>query len=228
MRILKFLIFIVSVVCFSYTGCLNTEGTLDIKGKVMDENTRVLLRGRKVIVQGLAGIRDKPVLVNAGQFTTDSSGHFVYTLKKIKDAYFYNFCFVGDSAYAFSSQKLGLYEIKKDAMFLTFFLNKLEDLTISIERKSKTPVGDILYLTWISDGKDGSTLYPYKLENYGIAPDFAFRWTGGKVKSVIRTKAYADKKTIVTWELFRNGKKKEITDTIICKRGIPNYVNFKY
>jgi hypothetical protein len=225
---MKFFNLIVFVTCIPVMGCVNTEGTLNIKGKVLDENTKVLIPRRTIIVQALVGSSDKLLPVNAGQFSTDSSGCFTYTLRKVKDAYFYNFCLVGDSAYAFSTHKLGLFEIKKYAEFLSFYLSKLTDFTITIERKSKTPVRDTLYISWESNKTDGKTLYPEKVENYGIPPDIRYRWIGGNVKSVIRTKVYADKKTIVCFELFRNGKKKEISDTILCIRDISNYVNFKY
>ncbi len=34
-------------------GCLNTEGTLEIKGKVIDEYTKKQIPGRDIIVQGI-------------------------------------------------------------------------------------------------------------------------------------------------------------------------------
>jgi hypothetical protein len=225
---MKYVGFFVFVICIPVFGCLNTEGTIEIKGKVLDENTRILIPRRTIIVEGLVGSYNKLIPVHAGQFSTDLSGCFTYTLRKVKDAYFYNFCLVGDSAYAFSINKLDLIEISKDGMFLSFYLRKLTDFAITIERKSKTPVRDTLYVSWVSDEADGKTLYQDQIENYGVPPDIRYRWIGGNVKSVIRTKTYADKKTIVCFELFRNGKKKEISETIFCIRDIPNYVNFKY
>jgi hypothetical protein len=166
--------------------------------------------------------------VSSGQFLTDSSGCFVYKLKKVRNSYLYNFYFVGDSSYAFSTKLLGMTELKRDGEFLTFNLNKLTDFTITIDRKSKTPVPDTLFVWWESNGIDGKILYPYKIENSGIAPHTGFEWIGGNIESAIKTKAYADKKTVVYWKLYRNGKRKEITDTIFCIRDLANYVNIDY
>ena len=58
---------IVLVISVSLSGCVNTEGKMFIKGKVLDEKSSVLLPGRKIIVQGLPEIVMKPVAVNAGQ-----------------------------------------------------------------------------------------------------------------------------------------------------------------
>jgi len=225
---MKLFSFIVFVTCIPFMGCVNTEGTLDIKGKVLDENTRDLLPRRTIIVQGLVGGYNESTPVYAGQFATDSSGYFTYTIRKVKNAYFYNFCLVCDSAYACSTIKLGLGEIERDAKFLSFTLSKLTDLTITVERKTKIPVQDTLFLTWRSNEIVGEDLYPADIENFGIPPDSRYRWIGGNVKSVIRTKAYADKNSIVCFQVFRNGKIKEITDTIFCKRGFANVFNFKY
>ena len=220
-----FLVFILLMLC---TGCTDREGILEIKGKVLDEKTKVTIPRREIIVQALVKSDDKLIPVYAGQFLTDSSGCFAYELKKFKNSYLYNFCLVGDSAYDFSTNRLGLTELRRDGKFLKFFLNKLTDFTMTIERKSKSPVFDTLFVSWESDGLDGKILYPFKIENSGSAENTGLIWIGGNVKSAIKTKAYADKKTIVYWKLYGNGKRKEITDTIFCIRNVTNYVNFKY
>jgi hypothetical protein len=225
MKIPCFMVFIIGIL---FTGCLNTEGPLEIKGKVLDEITKVPIPFRKVIVEALVGTSEPTSSVDAGHFSTDSAGYFHYTLRKVRDAYFYDFCLAGDSDYAYNTRRLGLYEIKKDAMFLSFTMSKLADFIVTIERKSQKPSLDTLSVSWHSGGEEGRTLYPCKIENYGNLPDIAFRWIGGNVKSVIRTRAYADKKTVVTWELRRNGRKQEFFNTVICKRDVSNYVNFKY
>jgi hypothetical protein len=58
--------------------------------------------------------------------------------------------------------------------------------------------------------------------------DFGSGWVGGKVKSTVQTRAFADKKTVVRWVLFRNGMMKEIIDTITCKRYLENNVYLTY
>ena len=225
MKNFSFMAFIIIILSM---GCADPEGILEIGGKVLDENTKVTIPRRVVIVQALIRRDNDFIPVYAGEFLTDSSGHFGYTLKKVRNSYLYNFCLVGDSAYAFSTFRLGMTELKRDDKFLTFFLNKLADLTITIDRKSKSPALDTLYLSWESNRIDGRILYPYKIENSGNAPDIGFTWIGGKIESAIKTKAYADKMTIVCWKLYRNGKRKEITDTVVCKRDVTNYVNFSY
>jgi hypothetical protein len=225
MKNLSFLAFITIIL---FTECTDPEGILKIGGKILDENTKVAIPRRAVIVQALVKRDNDFIPVYAGQFLTDSSGHFEYTLKKVRNSYLYNFCFVGDSVYAFTTIKLGLTELNRDDKFLTFCLNKLTDLTITIDRKSKKPALDTLYLSWESNGVDGKFLYPYKIENYGLAQNQGFVWIGGNIKSEIKTKTYADRMTIVCWKLYRNGKRKEIIDTVFCRRDVINNVNFKY
>jgi hypothetical protein len=217
------------------TGCLNTEGTLEIKGKVIDEYTKMQIPRRDIIVQGLVNSDRELAPIDAGQFSADSSGCFTYTLRKIKDAYYYNFCLVGDSDYPFTIKKLGLSELKQNAKYLSFSLSKLVDLTIKIHRKSKTPLYDTLRLFWKSNDFDGRLLYPYKIDNYektdnfsGLTSDSELEWIGGKVHSIVKTKVYADKRTKISWTLIRNRKRKEITDTITCRRDLTNIVYFTY
>lgn len=209
-------------------GCVNTEGIIKIKGKVTDEYTGALIPRRDIIVQGLVEINDKLVPINTGQFTTDSTGCFIYSLSKIKDAYYYNFCLVGDSDYASATRELPLSVLQSSAKYLSFSLSKLADFTINIFRKSKTPAYDTLILSWKSDGIDGRFLYPYKIINYEPTSDFESGWVGGKVKSTVQTRAFAEKETIVRWVLFRNGTIKEIIDTITCKRNSGNKVYLTY
>jgi hypothetical protein len=225
---MKYMILMAFFITLFFTECGNPEGILDIKGKVLDEKTNVSLPGRAIIVQALVQSDNKLKPVYVGQFHTDSSGCFAYSLRKVKNAWLYDFCFVGDSDYAYSTSRLGLTELKTYGKFLTFSLSKLTDFTIRIERKSKTPVRDTLFVAWESDRKDGKILYPYKIENFGDAQEKYFIWIGGNVKSAIHTKSFAEKQTIIDWKLFRNGKRKEFTDTIFCKRDGANYVNFTY
>jgi hypothetical protein len=216
------------------TGCVNTEGTIQIKGIVIDESTKAQIPWRDIIVQGLVERNKTLVPIHTGQFSCDSTGRFIYSLKKVKDAYYYNFCFVGDSDYAFITHMITLIGLQRNAKYLSFSLNKLVDFTIKIYRKSKTPVCDTLTLYWESDGVDGRILYPYKIDNYGkkdnygLKSDLELRWIGGNIKSTIKTRAFADKKTTVTWRLERDGKRKEIVDTITCKRYLTNSVYLTY
>jgi hypothetical protein len=217
------------------TGCTNTEGTLKIKGKVLDEKTKTGIPWKNIIIQGVISSNNSSEPIAAGQFSTDSSGCFTYSLRKIKDAYNYNFCFIGNSEYPVTIKKMSLACIKSNAKFLSFSLNKLVELTIKINRKSRTPVCDTLRLIWESDGVFGLSLYPYQIQNYGrtnnsfgLISERDLMWIGGKVNSTISTKVYADKMTELSWELYRDGKRKEFTDTITCKRDFANIVYFTY
>jgi hypothetical protein len=217
------------------TGCVSTEGTLKIKGKVLDESTKMGIPRKSIIIQGLVISNDKSEPIEAGQFSTDSSGCFLYSLKKIKGVKNYNICFVGDSEHLFTTNKMTLFDLERNAEFLSFYLSKLVDLTIKINRKSRKPVCDTLRLIWESNGVYGLSLYPYKMSNYGrannynrLTSDRDLMWIGGNVNSTIETKVFADKRTQISWELYRNGKRKEFIDTITCKRDFANIVYFSY
>jgi hypothetical protein len=231
----KFSICITFTTIVLLTGCVNTEGTLEIKGKVIDDYTKMVIPWRNIIIQGLIEGDEKLIPVDAGQFSTDSSGSFTYSLRKVRDAYNYNFCFVGDSDYMYMTRNLGLYELEENAKYLSFSLSKLADLTLKIHRKSKNPVFDTLSLSWESNGISCWSLYPYKISNYektnnylGLISGIELRWIGGKVNSMVKTRVFADKKTKIYWDLDRNGKRKEILDTITCKRDLANIVYFTY
>jgi hypothetical protein len=218
-----------------FSGCLNTQGNLKLRGKVFDESTKDNIADRQIIVHGLVEIDEKSVPVDAGQFYTDSSGCFSYTLRKVKDARFYNFSIVGDSDYSFMTKKLGLLELKQNSGYLFFSLKKLVDLSINIHNKIKTPFCDTLYLSWKSDGVDFKILYPYAIDNYGktdnfigLTSYFGLEWVGRDTHSAVRTRVFADKLTKIRWELVRNKKRKEITDTITCRNNIKNIVYFTY
>ena len=216
------------------TGCISTEGTVKIEGKVIDESTKTGIPWKNIIVQGVVNSNNKSETIEAGQFSTDSSGRFTYTLKKIKGAYHYNFCFTGNADYKVTVHKMSITDLKRNSKYLFFPLSKLVGLTIKINRKSRTPVCDTLCLTWESDGIYFWFLYPYSVDNYersnsvGPSPGIGLIWIGGKVNSTVNTKVLADKMTELSWELYRNGRKKKFTDTITCKRDLPNIVYFSY
>jgi hypothetical protein len=229
------LYFFIALASILLSGCINTEGTLQIKGKILDKDTKTGIAWKSIIVQGVVYSENKSEPIKAGQFSTDSSGCFTYSLRKIKDAYEYNFCFIGNSEYPVTVNKIALASLKRNAKYLTFSLNRLVDLTIKIYRKSKAPVCDTLRLIWESDGVFGLSLYPYKIYNYGgtenslgFTSSSDLMWIGGNVNSTINTKVFADKKTELSWELYRSGKKTEFTDTITCKRDFANIVYFSY
>ena len=111
---------------------------------------------------------------------------------------------------------------------MKLFLQKLTDFTITIFRISKVPACDTLYVTWKSNELEGSYLYPYEIENFGAKQDIAFRWIGGNVKAKINTKVFAEKNTLIYFELARNRKRREFVDTVFCWRGVANCANFKY
>jgi hypothetical protein len=227
--------YIIIAIGFLLTGCLNTEGTLELNGKVIDEQTLIQIPGREIIVQALVKKDDELIPVDAGQFRSDSAGRFKYTLKKIKDAHYYNFFLVGDSDYSFATKELYLGELNERAKYLFFSLSKLADLRIKISGVSRTPFCDTLYLSWESDGVDFRTLYPYEIDNIGLHGNLigvtsysGLEWVGGNTSSIVKTRVFADKMTKIHWELVRNKKSKAITDTITCKRDLTTIVNFTY
>lgn len=226
--LMKTIIYTAFVIELLITGCVNIEGTLKIKGKVIDKSTKAPIPSRDIILQGLVKNNNKLVPIGAGQFSTDSSGCFSYSFRKIKDAYSYNFCLVGDSDYSFKTEEIALSYLERNSKQLSFTLSKLADLTILIFRESKTPICDTLTLSWKTDGVDGRTLYPVKINNFGLTSALGLKWIGGNVKSTINTRAFADQWTIVRWVLYRNGRKKEILDTLTCKRDLVNKVYLKY
>jgi hypothetical protein len=216
-------------------GCLRTEGSLKIRGKVIDEATQKGIQWKNIIVQGVVYNGDKALPMEVGQFSTDSSGCFTYTLRKIKGAYDYNFCFVGGTEYPVTVTSKTLSYIKRNEKYLFLPLSKLVELTIKINRKSKEPLCDTLRLCWESNGIFGMSLSPYKIYNYGkttnsfgLSSDNDLIWIGGKINSTVTTKVFAGKRTELTWELYRYGKRLEFTDTITCKRDFANVVYFSY
>jgi hypothetical protein len=225
---MKYFGFIAFITIIIFGGCDGTVGTMEMKGKTLDENTKAAIPRRKIIIQALTKRDNNQTYEDVGQLISDSSGCFTYKLNKVKNAYLYNFYCVGDSTYASSTILLGLTELNKYGMFLSFSLCKLADLSITIYRKSQTPTCDTLYVSWESNGLEGKYLYPFKIENYGIKQDIELRWIGTKFKSVIKTKAFADKVTNIHYEIVRSRKRTEFTDTIICKRDVANYAYFKY
>jgi hypothetical protein len=230
MKYAGFMAFIAGILLM---GCSDNRGNVELIGKVVDEKTKTAIPCRRIIVQALVQDDEKLIPVYAGEFCTDSSGNFNYSLKNSANNYLFDFCIVGDSFYAFSNKRLGLTELSKYGKFLSFSLSRLTDLTISIESQSNKPYYETLYLSWNSDGMDGKKLYPYTIKNnsirnYSNTSEVPFKWMGGDIKSTIKTKVFADKETTIRWELFRNRKVKVIRDTILCKRDVSNYVYFKY
>jgi hypothetical protein len=224
----KIIVFIVFIIGLFNAGCNRTEKTIKIKGIVTDEFTKTPVFQRNIIVHGSVGIGNNTEKIEAGSFFTDSAGSFTYSLRKIKNAGSYNFSIVGDSVYSYMAESLDLSYLERNAKHLTFNLNRLANLTIFITRKSNTPVYDTLYLAWNSDGRDGRTIYPYKIRNYGLTSSTGLRWIGGNVKATVETMAFANHRTTLKWELYRDGRRKEVIDTITCKRDFANNVYFKY
>jgi len=224
---MRHILYIVAV-CWSLflIGCTSIVGTVEIAGKVLDKFTKEGIPKRAVILQAMT-VSELIPTKDIGRFVTDSSGHFTFTLKEIKDVIWYNFVFAGDSDYPYSTQMISIYELRRNAKFLSFNLEKFTDLTIKIERIDKTVPCDTLFISWKTDGNDGR-IYPHKVINLGAVPDFEFRWIGGKVKSFIETKTLANKNTIIHMYLFRNMKAKEMSDTIFCLRDVKNSFTFKY
>jgi hypothetical protein len=224
----------VVILSFILSGCVNTEGDLEIEGRIIDEYTREEIPLRNIIVQALIKNNGKNSAIDAGQFSADSMGRFKYKLVKVKDAHYYIFNIAGDSDYAYESHLLGLYELKRNARFLSLSLSKLANLSIIIYRKSSKPPADTLSLSWVSNGVHYWELYPYRIYNYDktnlLNPVIGgeLRWAGGYVNSIIKTKVFADKKTRLRFDLDRYGNRNEFTDTITCRRDRANFINFIY
>ena len=222
---MRYIVFIVLSIFLA--GCWNADRFMELRGKVLDEKTNEPIPDRKILVHELMN-RDDSNPSHIGEFTTDSLGLFSYKLKKSEVTYFYNFEVIGDSTYGISNNLLGMTELNRNGKFLSFRMQKLTDLSFKIERKSRTAFQDTLFVSWLTNEVDGELLYPYKITNYGLGSTLSLRWIGGDIKSVIKTKVYADKKTIIRWKLFRLGQAKEFTDTIFCKRDEANTISFKY
>jgi hypothetical protein len=230
MKYSRFMAFIAGIL---FMGCSGNQGNIEISGKVLDEKTKIAVPYRRIIVQALMQRDEELIPVYAGEFCTDSSGSFDYSMNNPSNNFLFDFCIVGDSTYAFSNKRLGLTELSKYGKYLSFYVSRLTDLTISLESRSNKPYYETLYLYWKSDGIDGKKLYPYEIKNYGVknysnTAEMPFKWSGGDIKSTIKTKVYADKNTTIRWELFRNRQVNVIRDTIFCKRDVSNYVYFKY
>jgi hypothetical protein len=216
-------------------SCMRTEGTVLLKGKVIDARTEVPIPSRTIIIQALIEKGDDQIPTEAGQTVTDSSGAFTYSLRLVKDAYTYNFSLVGDSDYAFRSENVDLGLLKGNSRFLSFSMKKLVDLTIKIYRRSTVPPLDTLYLSWESDGIPGKNLFAYTVENFakadtyfGSPEDLRLNWVGGRVNSIVKTRVFSDKRTRIMWDLARSRKRRDYTDTITCRRDQTNIVSFVY
>ena len=226
---MKPFLLIVAIACsLLLIGCTNTGGRLDIAGKVLDKYSKEGIPKRAVILQAMIYSDSELIPTkDIGHFYTDSTGHFNYTINKIKGAHWYNFIFVGDSTYDYSTRMVSLEELKQNSKFQSFYLDKFADLTIKIERVSKSEFTDTLFLSWKTNGDDGR-MFPYKVINNGTAHDMEFMWIGNNVKSVIEAKTFANKNTIVNMSLFRNRGVKEMSDTIFCIRDMKNSITFRY
>ena len=119
-------------------------------------------------------------------------------------------------------------QLEQNAKYLSFPLRKLTGLSIKIERFTKVPLCDTLYVSWESDYIDGRSIYPQRVNNFGVAPVFEYRWIGGNVRSVIDTKVFANKRTLISFKLNRYGNKREVLDTVFCARDVNNTFSFKY
>lgn len=210
------------------SGCSFTEGTLKLKGNVVDRDSDTPLPNRTIIVLTARTVADFDSGYVIGHFNTDSLGSFSFNLQKVRNVNFYNFYVVRDGSYASSDNVLGLTELKRNGKSLSFKSRKLVDLSIRIVSLSKQPNNDILYVKWKSDKTEGKTLYPYKVENNGLITTNRLKWTGGNINSIVKTKVYANKQTVIKFELFRMGEYKEFVIPVFCKEDIINSLLFQY
>lgn len=224
---MKYRIFYGIMLSLLFSGCLN-NGFIEVRGKILDEKTHEFVANRKIIVHELRDRENDKGFSIIGEFKTDSLGQFAYMLRKSEVTYFYNFEIMGDSVYNVSNNILGMTELNQNGKFLTLYMNKLTRLTLKIERKSRTAFQDTLFVSWVTNHADGEILYPYKVTHFGVGTTVPLRWIGGNVRSVVNTKVYADKKTIIRWKLFRQGHQTEFTDTVFCQRDAANSISFRY
>ncbi len=225
---MKYLILLAFFSEIILSGCSFTEDTLKLKGKVVDRDSDTPLPNRTIIVLTAKTVADFDSGYVIGHFNTDSLGSFSFNLQKVRNVNFYNFYVVRDGSYTSSDNVLGLTELKRNGKSLSFKSRKLADLSIRIVSLSKQPNNDILYVKWKSDKTEGKTLYPYKVENNGLITTNRLKWTGGNINSIIETKVYANKQTVVRFELFRMGEYKEFVIPVFCKENIINSVLFQY
>jgi len=94
-----------------FPACNNTVGTIELKGKVVDESTKAAIPNISVMIEALDQSNDQSVNIYAGDFTTDSSGCFAYTLKKVKNISLYNFYIQGNPDYDPANKILGLSDL---------------------------------------------------------------------------------------------------------------------
>ncbi|MDX9946530.1 MAG: hypothetical protein RBS38_04125 [Bacteroidales bacterium] len=232
---MKFIICLALILGILSPGCVSVGGRFALKGKIIDDVTMSRIPGREVIVDGLLEINDEFEPVYAGQFSTDSSGVFSYKLKRVRGARYYNFHVVGDTNYAATTRRFNFFQLSVNSKRLVIPLRRLAGLTIKIEKLSHTTRQDTLYLSWESDRTNFRNLYPYEIENKGITdipvmviPGLGLRWIGGEINATVRTRIYAGKMTKIHWELARNKKRSEFTDTIISKGERVHLVHFTY
>lgn len=222
----------ISLLAYIFTifllGCNNTVGSLEIKGKVVDDSTRVPVPGITIMIQALDESSEITKEVYVCDLVTDSAGCFARTLKKVKNTSIYTFSINGNPDYQPTVKLLGLSDLHSYGKFLTLEVTRIADLVIKINRENKSSLRDTLIVSWETNGSDGKDFYPYKIVNYRINSQTGLIWIGGEVKSEIRTKVFADKITVVHWELFRNGTQRDIFDTIFCKRAVNNSIGLVY
>lgn len=229
MQILRNQIAIGALACLLGTVYSCSDKSYELNGHVQDDNTHTAIPDRRILVQALTEGENTLVPVYIDEFSTDAEGNFSYRLQRDNRYYLYNLSFVGDSAYAYKNVQLGLTELSRYGKFLTFELRRLTDLTIRLESRRQIDMEESVYVTWITDGTEGRYLYPYTVSNHGSAPATQeLKWTGGKVRSEICTKVFAGKNTIIHWEIFRYGKYRKISDTIMCARDADNQVTLTF
>ena len=66
-------ILLLSIIGVMMAGCVDTQGTLDLKGKLTDEATGTGIPGKHIIIEGLSKPDGKISTIYAGQF---SNGQF--------------------------------------------------------------------------------------------------------------------------------------------------------
>ncbi len=217
------------LICFSITGNSCSDKSYELRGQVQDDQTQASIPGRRILVQALTAEENGLFPVYIDEFSTDAEGKFSYRLKRDSRYYLYNLSFVGDSAYAYKNVQLGLTELTRYGKFLTFELRRLTDLTIRLESRRQIDMEESVYVSWFTDGTEGKYLYPYTVSNHGSVPATQqLKWTGGKVRSEIHTKVFAGKATVIHWEIFRYGKYRKISDTIMCARDAENQVTLTF
>lgn len=222
------IILVLAVLTFSCSNDELFDGSIAVKGKVYDVYTNEGIANVQVVVEvikpgDMFGFREE-----AGRFTTNSSGEFSANINTLSDASGYEFFILGDTSYFSNSFLLNAEEVENQASNLTFGTHLLTNITIHLEKTTPPEIVDTVSLSWGVSGIYYGPFYECSFTNYENSPTDGFRWIGGKVNSVIKTKTVANKDLELILEIYRNGIHEYVFDTVYCERNVNNVIHLTY